>query len=841
MKPASLASQVALCVVMTLTLGVAPASGTEEADSWSVRKLPGCEDLPQRMARFHKPVKVDVTPAAPQYKLPLDLSRLTNADFASKMYELRDKGLARRFNEMLKRSAFAAVAAGRLDDVAGFYKSVQQRGLPIFVTSDSLLHLYHIQFDETLRDIEEREFFDDALLISKAVQAEALRLHGVAQGDLKAAAELLVGYATVPVVLLSQTDLAVEAGAALKEVSALPNRPRPQQKNPIFSKYAELLDVIAAEQGIARGQLTWRWDLLKKALAEYAKAHPAGRDPGELIPKIVDSQVRAELALIAAHEGFQPSPLFVYKEDYSQYVPRGHYTRSKKLQQYFKALMWYGRMTFLIRGKTPRTKGLIPMAEARKQTLAACMLAAMMESKLSDARTLAQAWDRLYSVTAYYVGLADDLTPYEYRTALRGAIGQTLSGAALTDAKNFFQLRKRLAALRKPEIYGGTGDVAGPPAGIADERTLAEALAITQGMRLMGQRYVPDSFMMGRMVYPAIGQFTGKGRPFTFVMTDGGPARGFPRGLDVMTVLGSSRARQWLEQLSDDQYERFDESLGKLKAHFDGINAADWNRNMYWSWLHTLKALLKQYRSGYPTFMQTEAWADKQLSAALASWSQLRHDTILYAKQSYTMRATGLPPQPKMVEGYVEPVPEFYARLLALTRMTLAGLDEMKVLDEMARRRLTSLEKIVARLLEISQAELANRKLAQEDYAFIRNFAAQLKSVVGGVNKDGLETTIVADVHTDANTGQVLEEGTGYLHPMVVVYPMPDGGLVAGLGPVLSHYEFKHPMRDRLTDEAWKKMLRSGQAPSLPEWTGTFTVRSAAARASGGESKIRSR
>ena len=55
------------------------------------------------------------------------------------------------------------------------------------------------------------------------------------------------------------------------------------------------------------------------------------------IPEFVKKDVEAELALIEAHEGFGLSPIFRYKEDYSQYVPRGHYTRSEKLQNYFKA------------------------------------------------------------------------------------------------------------------------------------------------------------------------------------------------------------------------------------------------------------------------------------------------------------------------------------------------------------------------------------------------------------------------------------------------------------------------------------------------------------------------
>ena len=120
------------------------------------------------------------------------------------------------------------------------------------------------------------------------------------------------------------------------------------------------------------------------------------------------------------------------------------------------------------------------------------------------------------------------------------------------------------------------------------------------------------------------------------------------------------------------------------------MSQADWNRNLYWAWLHCLKALLTGGGStdGLPAFMKTVAWQDKQLNTVLASWSQLRHDTILYAKQSNPMKLDDMEPQTKMVEGYVEPVPEFYARLLALARMSREGLTAMKVLSKEAQVRL---------------------------------------------------------------------------------------------------------------------------------------------------------
>ena len=233
---------------------------------------------------------------------------------------------------------------------------------------------------------------------------------------------------------------------------------------------------------------------------------------------------------------------------------------------------------------------------------------------------------------------------------------------------------------------------------------------------------------------------------------------------------------------------------------------------------------------------------------------QLRHDTILYAKQSYTMTADKAPARPKPVQGYVEPVPEFYARLLALARMTNLGLTEMKVLDQAAKDRLNNFEKLLQRLLAIVEKELDDKELAELDYEFIRNIADQLKHVsvkpnqtrigelAAQLNKEsdankrealrnqiaveqsgGMKTTLIADVHTDQNSKQVLEEGTGYVDLGVFVYLQPDGRLVAGAGPVFSYHEFKHPMSDRLTDEKWRELLKKPDAPKQPEWTRAYT------------------
>jgi hypothetical protein len=448
------------------------------------------------------------------------------------------------------------------------------------------------------------------------------------------------------------------------------------------------------------------------------------------------------------------------------------------------------------------------------------MGASLIASRFAESEELRDKWDRIYSVTAFYVGLSDDLGPYEYIEAMNNAFAGTFDPDELTDER-MDALKIELAKFQPPKIYGGTGLCTLEPPFSVEQAD--ECLEATKGMRLMGQRFIPDSYMMSRIVFPHSGGFTGSGTPFTLVVNDAGGVRGFPRGLDIMALLGSNRAEEILSELGDSNYSGYQKAYSNLEKEFSNLSTEDWNKNLYWSWLYSLKPLLKEYGDGYPTFMQTEAWQDKELSTALASWSQLRHDTILYAKQSYTMRATSAPiiPPDKPVVGYVEPVPEFYNRLLALTRMTNKGLSEMEVLDEASKSRLLNLETVLERLVKISEKELENEELTQEDYDFIKNFGDELNAVISEVDDKAKKTTIIADVHTDTNTGQVLEEGTGYVKFIVVAYKVPDGRTLIGAGPVLSYYEFKQPMSNRLTDEKWRDLL-SSNPPEEPEWVSNF-------------------
>ena len=664
---------------------------------------------------------------------------------------------------------------GQEEDITGPYDVLKERQVPIFITSDSLLHLYHIQFDETLRQIEEKEFYDDIWNISKALLRKAEEDYRSSSGDVKEAAKRNVAFFSVALSLL---------------------QPKENQTCPYKGEeaYWRCGDQYFSEDEVKNHTFT--------------------------VPDYVKEKVLGELKLISEHQGFSESLIFKYCEDYSQYVPRGHYTRSEKLKNYFKAMMWYGRMSFLLNGGEPAgcmEPWPVDPENATIQTAGATLIA----KDLSSDEDAMNKWDRIYSVTAFYVGYSDDLGPYEYVEAMNKVFGGSLSLSDITPEK-IEEMKNELNQCRTPAIYGGTGNVGLSPE--ATEEDLKKLLEKTKGFRLMGQRFIPDSYMFQNLVWPAVDGYNGNERPFTLVISPAaGPIRGFPRGLDVMGILGSKRAKELLGELDDSNYVNYTVQHEKLKNEFDSLNESQWQKNLYWAWLYSLKPLLKEYGDGYPTFMQTKAWQDKELTTALASWTELRHDTILYAKQSYTPIAMSMPPpKPKNVVGYVEPVPEFYARLLALTRMTNKGLDERGVLDENSKSRLKNLETVLEKLENISDKELNNEELTEEDYNFINNFGKELNGVISDVDEKAKKTTIVADVHTDTNSGNVLEEGVGYVKLIVVAYKVPDGRVLMGAGPAFSYYEFKHPMEERLTDEKWRDLLKTSP-PGEPEWTENFT------------------
>lgn len=91
---------------------------------------------------------------------------------------------------------------------------------------------------------------------------------------------------------------------------------------------------------------------------------------------------------------------------------------------------------------------------------------------------------------------------------------------------------------------------------------------------------------------------------------------------------------------------------------------------------------------------------DKSLSTALGSWAQLRHDTILYGKQSGAECGGG--EEPPQVKGYVEPNIPVYEKLLWLTRYSRANLRERSIITGSLKSKMQHFEDLLQFLINCS-------------------------------------------------------------------------------------------------------------------------------------------
>ncbi|MCK4448386.1 MAG: DUF3160 domain-containing protein, partial [Candidatus Marinimicrobia bacterium] len=412
-----------------------------------------------------------------------------------------------------------------------------------------------------------------------------------------------------------------------------------------------------------------------------------------------------------------------------------------------------------------------------------------------NAETAIDVWSRIYDPTVFFVGKSDDLNIYQYTEIAKQVYGQDFVSLTVEELanssllSNFIELASELPGpLITSPLPGST----------------------PKGFRFMGQRFIPDSYMFDRLTAPTV------------------PGRLMPRGLDIMAVLGSEQAQEILDQVyHENSNQDYVSWMDSLKVEFAEKPASDWAQNLYWNWLYSLMPLLFAKDSGYPPFMQKIAWQDKELATSLGSWAELRHDTILYAKQSSSWEST--PYQPPTLKGYVEPNPHLYARLAALSRFMITGFDNRGILLDSFQKRLIDLEYLLLNLKSISEKELTNEVLSEEEYVLIHKFGQIIETIITFPseeveqfeNETDDQMPVIADVHTDALNGLVLEEGVGYPFDIFVIVPIEDT-LKVTRGAVFSYYEFSQPISNRLTDEAWQEMLKSDNPFKLPVWTGSF-------------------
>ena len=656
----------------------------------------------------------EIQPNVPEYTVEPGLENVVNRKIYGSLLEPK-------IIEMIAKNGFAVTPTDYIQMFNVYENNEYQRPekFPSFITTDSMLHTYHVFYDYTLRQVESYKLYDAAVELTNAM------------------------------LKVSQEDHANAESPEIKQAA---------RGNVMFF-------------AVARNLLT-----------------------GKPAPAHVKDDVAADLALIKKHEGFDTARATGVEFDFSQFVPRGHYTRTEKLKKYFRAMMWYGLSPMPIPKKGENDPGLM------MPTRQALLITRNLMTTKSKGKPIINLWNMIYEPTAFYVGTADDYTFYEYSKLLNKVYGKTTSLETFADNDKLKQLIAEVYKLQEAGI-----DNAGE-----DKKMKPEGLSSMRQFRFMGQRYIPDSHIFRKLTDPYVFR------------------RGFPRGLDAFAAMGSDRALEIMKTLPSSKKAGYFEQMDAMRVEMKNTPRDKWMSNLYYGWLWSLQSAVEPAAKGYPSFMLNTAWVDKSLITALGSWTELRHDTILYAKQS-TAECGGADEEPPTPKGYVEPNLEFWTRLKWLNEYTKTGLSERDLLTDELKDKFEKLDDWLTFCRNITIKELTGKKVTEEEYNQICIYGAELEemtlSFAGGdlISDADKDMAVVADVHTDSSINMCLEEGTGRASAIYVVVPI-EGKLYLTRGATYTHYEFEWPMADRLTDETWQKMLNTGKTPNLPDWIKSFYI-----------------
>ncbi len=627
----------------------------------------------------------------------------------------------------------------------------------VFVTPDIVLHAYHKYFDLSLAELEQTD-------LSPALEKFLTEITGnVAQEITQATPDVAARYQNI----LAQLTVA---------------RVLLENQSPPEPDYFSGPD--AENAYLTQDQTIDSFANAKTIFVKYSSF---------LTPDLA-SEALSELQLIYAASDITSSPLWgQYKDDlqsdYTQFTPRSHYTKNSALRAYFRAMMYLGRNSYFL-GKDIGVEDIN-------------LLTNLFLATSSDGNVPLSSWQHISDVTSFYAGQSDDITYTEWQSFLNNVLGNGFNSTPqnLASAATLSTLDSNIGQLKLPKIFSSV--VVNPNIG---SLTKADLLKQSLGFRIFGQKFTFDAWILNDLT---AGQEATQTR-----------LPSMPSALFVPAAFGDTQAQSDTAQFllnsgfTQADIAGFMAALDQKSGQLQAITADEWQNSLGSAWLNVLSTLTGQYGSSYPLYMQSPNFSDKQIQTFLGSYTELKHDTLLYAKQSYAEKGGGEEEctiQP-LVRGFVEPNVAFWKKLQGLINRTEDFYNQYNLFQNSAAfSRLDDFKSIVGFYDGLAEKEMNGAPISDDDYEKLRttslSFMAQPFGGQDEPDKDSGKPALVADIHTDALTNQILYEGDGNPY-LMLTYVNDENNPRIVVGLAFNHYEFTQPLGgQRLTDEEWRNWV----------------------------------
>ena len=708
---------------------------------------------------------------------------------------------------------------------ADSYMGLYNNDLPVFVTSDSILYAFHKFYDNYLKEIEENQMIekfknicDKMLQLLYSVKTPSI-LNNTMQN-----LEILF---LVPLVLLSlENELDKDNCSLFNQITLL----SPKDKELLLNYNCSNHESYKAElEEVRKENPNFRIPyskLDKKKIATFKRLNglPNDFDLDDILtssPKfryIFDKFLGPNLEInlkpqfttigkieeaIRAIISLQDLTLNIngvrINMEGSSFKPRGHYTESLEMKQYFRAFTWLSKFEICFKKD---------MKECSNELVLACLLTIVAECVSTEVKEFENFISKI-------IGEPDGYTLCSFKKIL-DEIMNGLDAIPIEERINWvLQNQNSLASKLEEKLvkkcqltkFGDTDC----------EKT-------TYSFKIIGKGNQIDNLIIQRMVDEKLQEDTGT--------LDKQPWRKFPSILDlVYTLFDNHGVEERLKQMMDkkntdfqvgrDGYHYF-EHLQSIRSELHDMKFVD---TIYAQELKMLKALnadkeMLEKKSFSPFY--TLPWSKKQAGTQIAHYSELRHDNVLYLEEAFGCSICCEHP-----DILIEPVPTFWNEFLNLIKMMkeLVKDKNNKILD--------NFELIIGKFIKYLDDLLNHNKIdpvLEEELKciIIEESGGSGPSIFKGwyinlfADKDDALlcnpeiSTMFTAVDDDRGPGGIVHIGTG---PTQIMYCIVKDLLTKKekimCGPVYSCYEFITPSGKRLNDQEWSKEYQKYQRLDL--------------------------
>ncbi len=648
----------------------------------------------------YTPRSVAMTTIYDGYTPPLSLDRVIAPAMISETLSISQ-------TELLTKNGLVVVPA-QYDNLAALYNDPQYSDYPMFISTDSVLHISQLLFAHTWAAVEQKHLFTELTLLDHEMFAHAWAQYESAK-------------------ISNSTTILAAA----------------QQNAAYFAVALSLLD------------------------------------PSFTPPAAISTVVHAELSLITATQGITISPLFNNPTITDAAQLRIDYTAFGADQnRYAQAMTWH--------------RAAVWRLDQPPELVAAILIL----NTLNNHSTPRILWQRINAPLTFFDGQPLISTPVDYLPLFAQVWGQQPEPEALIDEAKLIEFVQAVRDM--------------PPPGNRFQVWATRTTEFSPTFGFFGTPFQADRYILQRTA--------------NITATIGNTATRRPVAINLAAAQNSPEAYNIAAQAGADIYT---DDFDQIRVELDALPEDEWTATLPWNWLYTYRLLVQDKNLSFPPWMRTKAWRRRELQTMLGHWIDTQRSVPLAGPTIQRTQDAAAP------WGYVEPQPQVYGHLAALTQAIIDGLNNRLMLDDAEKETLSEWHAWLILLQDVARRELTGQTLTDLDYQRLTDYGTLVASLTATTampqpgetapsnGLPGYTTAHAVEIASVANTQTI-----GAIGGIDEIYVVVERGQQQYLarGGVYSYYEFENPAAQPWDDTQWQQRLAQ-DPPPRPAWmVGEFVV-----------------